>query len=405
MIPYQIAEPFDPADYVYPRFSDEEYARRHKKAREFMAQRNLDCLLITGGGVAWDRCWSNIVYMTNFVGTMELTGYLVFPMKGDPIISILRLNATLPDRAARCLFGGVRGSADYANVAADYIKEIGLEKARFGVVELDGKFGIPANHRDIFETELPDAEFVSVTLDWWRMRAEKSQEEIKALEQAAHWGDLAHETLKETIRPGITERALHCAVYNRIYTEGADHPSMVLIASGPMSRPHTSFQRNRPVERTLEQGDMVIAELGPRTPTGYEAQVGRTFALGPPTQLYKDMWDLTVTAEAAIADVLRPGNTEMDVFEAGSIIRNTKYIYVSPLMHGMYGIPSDAPRVFHERAPETRNPFVAHQLVDIEAHIATPDRKIGVFMCNPYLVMPNGPPRCLSHYPREIIVV
>ena len=124
MTPYQVAEPFDPADYVYPRFSDGEYARRHDLARSFMADRDLDCLLITGGGVCWDRAWSNILYMTNYVGTMELTGYLVFPVKEDPVISILRLNASLPDRAARCLFGEVRGSVDYADIAADYMKRV-----------------------------------------------------------------------------------------------------------------------------------------------------------------------------------------------------------------------------------------------------------------------------------------
>ncbi len=405
MTPYQVTEPFDPADYIYPRFSDGEYARRHDLARSFMADRNLDCLLIAGGGVCWDRAWSNIIYMTNYVGTMELTGYLVFPMKADPVISILRLNASLPDRAARCLFGEVRGSVDYADVAADYINDIGLQKARIGIVELDPKFAIPANHRDIFERDLPDVEFVSVTLDWWRMRAEKSPEEVEALEQAAQFADDAHEALKKTIRPGLPERALHAAVYNSIYSAGADHPSMVLLASGPMGRPHTSFQRNRPVERILEQGDMVLTELGPRTPTGYEAQVGRTFTLGPPTKLYEELWEVALRADEKISDVLQVGRTEMDVFTAGQIIRDTDFIYVSPLMHGMYGIPSDGPRVFYEREPETRNPFVQNQLIDIEVHIATPDRKIGVFMCNPYLVTGNGPPRCLSNLPREIFVV
>ena len=402
---YQVAEPFERADYPYPRFSDAEYARRHAGMRAFMAERSLECLVIAGGGVAWDRCWGNIAYATNYVGTMELTAYCVFPMQGEPMISVLRLNASLPDRAARCLFGEVRGSVDYADIAAEHLKDIGLERARIGVVELDGKFGIPANHRDIFEAELPDAEFVIVTREWWRMRAEKSTEEIEALEQAARWADLAHEALGRTIRPGIPERALHAAVYESIYAAGADHPSMVLIGSGPMGRPHTSFQRNRPVERTLEHGDVVLTELGPRTPTGYEAQVGRTFTLGPPTPLYQEMWEMAVAAENVIADALRLGNTEMDVFEAGQIIRDTDFIYVSPLMHGMYGIPSDAPRVFYERAPETRTPFVANQLVDIEVHIATADRKVGVFMCNPYVVMPEGPPRLLSGYPREITVL
>lgn len=404
---YRVAQPFDRSQYKFPRFSDKEYSRRHKKIREFMADRNLECLLITGGGCLYDRGWTNVAYVTNYLGSMELFGYLVFPMEGEPVTTTLVYDAVQPAEAARNLFGELRGSLNYIGVAIGRLKELGLQKGRIGIVEIDERTGVPKNHWDALVKELPDAEFVTVTQDWWRMRREKSSEEISALEQAAHWDDLAHDTLSKTIRPGISELGLFSAVYNAVYSNGAEHSSMLLLASGPMGRPHTAWQRHRPIDRVIEKGDMVITEIGPRTPTGYEAQSGRTFTVGKPTQLYKDMFALATETYHRIVEVLRPSNAEPEVYKAASIVAEAGYDSYSPWIHGMYGLPRDGQRVFGGRIPDSEvkspDPFIPNQLVTVEVHVSK--FGAGVFITDPYIVSADGPARRLTKYPLEITIL
>ncbi len=408
-MPYVTKRDVDHSQYLYFRFSEAEYTRRRKIIREFMAERNLDCLLITGQASVWDRCWSNIVYVMNWMGTMEMPAYCVFPKEGEPIVSCLTLNAGFSDRVARATIGEVRGGADTAALAAEYIQELGLHKGRIGLVEPDVVSGIPVNHMNTLTKELPQAEFVSVTQDWWLMRVPKSPEEVAVLEETAHWSDLAHMALATAIRPGVTESDLFCTVYNTVYSHGADHPSMLLIGTGPMERPYSNFHRSRPVNRVLQRGDIVVTELGPRHPGGYEAQVGHVFTLGPTATLYRDLFDRAVETHNRIRDVLRVGSTEYDIWEVQREFRAANYNPQLPktgnwaIIHGMFSVPKDDPqqRVAFD-PPKERNPLVAYQLLTVEVRSATPDLTGGLFVCKPYLVMPEGPPKALSQYPLEI---
>ncbi|MFC1972638.1 M24 family metallopeptidase [Chloroflexota bacterium] len=402
----------DKSQYSYFRFSDAEYAHRHKNIREFMAEQNLDCLLIAGEAAVWDRCWANIVYVMNWMGTMERPAYCIFPKEGEPVVTCLVLNAGFPDRVARATLGEVRGGTDTTMLAVERIQELGLQKGRIGLIEPGVVNSIPFNHMNTLTKELPQAEFVSVTKDWWLMRLSKSSEEVAVLAEIAHWSDLAHMELAKMIRPGVTERDLFCTVYNTVYSHGADHPSMLLIGTGPMEQSYGNFHRNRPVDRVLQRGDVVRTELGPRHPGGYEAQVGHLFTLGPPTQLYQELFGKALETHNRIRDVLLVGNTEMDVWEAQRTFRESNYNPQLPkasnwaIIHGMFSVPKDDPqqRVAID-PPKERNPFVEYQLLAVEVHAATPDFTGGAWVCKPYLVMPEGPPKALSQLPIEITVL
>lgn len=388
--------------YEYPRFSDQEYADRYRRVREWMVELELDCLLVAGGGSAWDRCWTNIGYLTNHLGSMELNSYCVFPLEGDPTVCCLILNATLPDRAGRSVVSDVRGGYDYAAMAADRIIELGLERGRIGIVELDFRTSIPVNHYQMLVEKLPNANLRFVTKEWWLLRRAKSQEEIVELERAAAWGDLAIDALAQA-RPGMTETELFALGFNCIYSNGADHPSMMLIMSTSMHNPTSSFQRNRPILRRLERGDIILCELGPKTSMQYEAQVGRPLTLGEPTREYRDYWEIAKEAYFAVADQLRPGKTSKDVFEAGRVIRDAGYYYQSPLIHGMYGVPADSPKAYY-KFWQDETPFVPNQLLTIEIHVARPDRTRGIWFGSSFLLTENSP-RCLSRQPVEIRVL
>ncbi|MFC1972457.1 M24 family metallopeptidase, partial [Chloroflexota bacterium] len=407
---YVVNRNVDKARYGYFRFSDDEYARRHRKIRQFMTEHDLGCLLITGQGAIWDRCWSNITYVMNWMGTMEFPAYCVFPIEGEPIVTCLDLNASFPDRVARITVGEARGRMDTVGLAAECIQEFNLQSSRIGLVGPDVMASIPANHLKTLTETLPHAEFIDVTEGWWLMRLAKSPEELAAIELAAYWGDLINIELSKLIKPGITERELFSMSYSIAFKLGADYPSMLLIGTAPMDRPFGSFPRNKPVDRILQRGDVVITELGPRHPGGYEAQVGHIFTLGPATSLYKELFAKAVESHDRIRDVLLPGNTEMNIWEAGHSFHEENYDAELPRtsnsahVHGMFAVPRDfqQKRVVYEKPIDT-NPLVPYQVIAIEVRATTSDRTgSGPYIVKPYVVMPAGPPKALSQLPLEI---
>ena len=86
--------PIERNDYKWPTFSDAEFKRRHQIAQQFMDERGLDCLLVAGNNGIWERCWANIRWLSNYMGTMELDSFVVFPRQGEPTVLILGLNAS-----------------------------------------------------------------------------------------------------------------------------------------------------------------------------------------------------------------------------------------------------------------------------------------------------------------------
>ena len=65
--------------YDWPTFSDEEFERRHTLVRGFMAEHDLDCLLVASAAHLWDRGWANVRWISNYMGTMELDSFVIFP--------------------------------------------------------------------------------------------------------------------------------------------------------------------------------------------------------------------------------------------------------------------------------------------------------------------------------------
>ncbi len=106
-----------------------------------MESKGLDCLIISGGGAAFDRCWSNIRYVTNYMGSMEIATYCVFPLEGESVVASILV---LPDRAARSVVE-VR-ARNAIEVTVQRIKELSLTTGRIGIVEPDVLISIPMNH-------------------------------------------------------------------------------------------------------------------------------------------------------------------------------------------------------------------------------------------------------------------
>lgn len=387
--------PIDRSQYHWPTFSDAEFARRHAIVREFMAEQDLDCLLITGNNSIWERGWANIRWVTNYMGTMELDCTCVFPREGDPMLAILGLNARLPDRIARSVVDDVRGALNTAGVVVDRINELGLGRGRIGIVTPAPFIDIPHDHHVALTEAFPDAEFPRFSDEFWLKRMVMSDEELACVDEAGRIGDAAVQAIIDRLRPGMREVDLFNIIYDVFSAEGGENPCMVLAASENMFEPTSAFQRPRPIDREIRQGDVLLLELGARDGHGYEAQTGKPIVFGPPPPDYQAMLDTCLDAYQAIVAELKPGCTAADLRRAGQVITDRGYTVVAPYVHGVFNPLDAGPFVGTSHRPDKDVPLQPGMGVCVEIHPCSADVIRGVFLGDTYVITEDGA-RCVN---------
>jgi Xaa-Pro aminopeptidase len=394
--------------YPYYRTSDSEFAARRTKIQGFMAERGLDCLLIAGGTATWDRNWTNTRWAVGHIGCLLTpSSYVVYPAEGEPTVLAFPIIAMLPARRAREVVEDVRAAPEPDLAAVERLKELGLSEGRVGIVETDLSSSIPLPHWRTFQRELPNATIEFVTREWWRqVRFIRSEEEIVQIEQAARIGDLMSAAIAEDVHVGLPEREVFTSLASAMVRNGGDYPSQILVASAPTATAFDTYQRERPMNRIIEQGDMLLAEYAPRWPTGAECQTGRTFFFGKPHDRYRRMAEVMLEAYDAVVDALQPGMTDEDILKAADVISDAGYIRRGPLIHGAEGgasgsLPMVAPPVAVKEAESFE--VVPGIVLCVEIHVAEADNS-GVFMSDTF-VTTDGPARCLNAFPREPLIL
>ncbi len=384
------------SSYTYPSFSEKEFKTRHKRIREWMESKGLDCLIVSGGGAAFDRCWSNIRYITNYMGSMEIATYCVFPLEGEPVVASILV---LPDRAARSVVE-VR-ARNAIEVTVQRIKELSLSTGKIGIVEPDVLISIPMNHWERLRNDFPRADFEFVTEEFWKLRWVKTPEEIQVLEIAAHLSDLGTEAIAHAAEPGVSEGRLYGAYYDAIFSNGGE-PGFPGIGSTSMLNPDASMPRVHPMERTLQKGDILLLELGPLY-MGYEAQNQRSIALGPVPSDYQDMYSVALEAWSVVTEALQPGNTHEDIVKAGQIIKKAGFRWFSPLVHWMHGgCPRDGPYIGHPNPKLSQVPvtLVKDLCATVEITVSNQALTKGVMLGDTFHLTEKGPRR-LQRYPES----
>src|SRR6267378_2764841 len=272
----------------YPRFSDAEYARRHRALAAVMGKHDLDHLLVvtdhrTGNAPQW---------VTGWPGTVE--AYVVFRPGEKKTIEELK-----------------RRGAKRVGLMGPLLtrKQKELEKY-FSVVELD-------------------AEYV-------RLRTLKSQEEIDWLRIGAAFSDAGFESLLRGTKPGLTERELANLV-ERAYVGEGGTTFIHFIGVTSMAQPQLFVPPQFHSARKVQRGDVVFCELSGMW-WDYAGQVLRSFTVGAePTPLYRDLHAAAEAAFDAVTAAVRHGTTMQEIVDAASVIEERGFTVCDDLMHGFGG--------------------------------------------------------------------
>jgi len=374
------------AGSLYPRFSDQEYARRHRLLREAMKGAGLDALVLWGGPGAAEISW-----VVNYVPHSPC--WLVFPREGR-ITCFVHFYNHIPAAKAQAIIDDVRWyGPSPAETVAEHLRGEGFGDRAIGVVTLNA---MPHAHYVGLTRRLPEAKFTEFGREFNRIRWVRSEEEQVFVKKSGHLTDLVCEALEARLRPGQSEHDILAIVYDAYARHGGD-PQVHFIASTPMAKPDRFVPWQRMTNRTIDVGSVVITELTVSY-WGYATQIHRPFAIGrPPTPLYQELFDAALECFERVRRLCRPGVTSEEIVAAASVIEERGFTTYDSVFHGERGkFPELGTRsAVHPLEPWT---LVENMVHVIQPNPITRDHTAGLQLGAAVLVTPAGG-ELLHHYP------
>ena len=137
----------------------------------------------------------------------------------------------------------------------------------------------------------------------------KTSDEMAAIRLANRVANVGLQVFFENAKPGVREAevaaAVESAIYRQIGCGGIFHSrGWAMVQSGPNSADAGRF--NRSTGRRLENGDLVLIELGTCV-NGYWSDLTRTAAIGNPKAEVARILTVVRDAQQAALDAIRPG--------------------------------------------------------------------------------------------------
>lgn len=304
----------------YPRFSDAEYARRHQRLGEAMAEHDCDHLLV----ITDHRAGNAVQWVTAWPGTNE--AYVVFKPGVQMTMFVEWFNHfPLAQKIAR-------------DVDTQWGEHRGIEKTiaelkRRGARRVGIVGPLVASKYKKLEAQF---EMVSLDADYVRLRMIKSEEEIDWLRIGAAMSDAGFAALLAGTQPGLDERELAALVENA-YVKYGGTTMIHYIGVTSMAQPHLFVPPQYPSPRQVQKGDVVFCELSAFW-WDYAGQILRTFFVdAEPTSLHGDLHATAEAAFDAVTQVVKHGTTMEEILAAADVVENNGFTICDDLMHGFGG--------------------------------------------------------------------
>lgn len=395
-------------DAVWEQFSKQEYARRYTALRGKMREHRLDAVIVPGGPSHWSF-GAGMLWLTGHVEWHALCCYVLVPLEGDPtmIYSMGGTHAEAVRRQVSVAVQDVRHSRNgrYAEVMAERLRELKLERARIGLMEIDPRHGdyLPVNQYTVLRESLPDAELVFTKGFLHDLLVIHSEEELACVRRAGLLCQHAMEAMVARARPGVKEYELRAAAGAAILDGGGDI-DFLIIGSTPMDDPAMVFGNPRPSSRVLKNGDIVIMELAAGY-RGYTAQIGSPICLGQPTEMVRRFWEeITLPGYRRIVAEIAPGKPAEAMREASRFFREQGVQSRPTQCHGI-DLVTDNPHVSaeHVRGGAADMVLEPGMVIMAEPNPITADGMFGIFLGHTFIVTESGH-EVVDAFPLEIAV-
>ncbi|MGX1806237.1 M24 family metallopeptidase [Nocardia sp. NPDC055321] len=279
------------------RFSADVYGARLERAAELTRAAHLDALLITPG--------PDLQYLIGSrAQSFERLTCLVVPASGEtpsviiPKLELASLGASAAGELGLQVVDWVDGVDPYA-----LVKSVLNAGARTAVDD-----AMPALHLLPIADRLGKVP-VSATSVLRELRMIKDPSEIEALRRAGAAIDRVHARMGEFLRAGRTEAEVGADIAAAIVAEGHTQAAFVIVGSGP----HGADPHHEVSDRVIEDGDVVVIDIGGPVEPGYFSDSTRTYILGEPSEEIAAQVAELERAQAAAVAAVRPGVTAQSV--------------------------------------------------------------------------------------------
>ncbi|RZS80090.1 Xaa-Pro aminopeptidase [Motilibacter rhizosphaerae] len=258
---------------------------------------SVDALLVSPG--------PDLRYLTGYDAiALERLTCLVLPADGDPRVVVPRLERP----AALASPVGALGLEVVAWDETDdpYALVASLLPGAGSVAVDDRMWAVKAL---ALQGALPQARQSAAGVVLRELRMRKDAAEVEALRRAGEAIDRVHARVPEWLRPGRTEREVGRDIADAILAEGHATVDFVIVASGPNgASPHHELS-----DRVVQDGDVVVVDIGGAMPDGYCSDSTRTYAVGGVPAEFGWAYDALQAAQEAACAAARPGVTCAEV--------------------------------------------------------------------------------------------
>jgi Xaa-Pro aminopeptidase len=348
-------------------------AARAERLVDLLAERELDCLLVTN--------LVNVRYLTGFTGTN---------------------GACIVGREERLFLTDFR----YVEQAQDQVRGFELAKGERDLLgdiarRLDGRAGFDdahvsvRTHRRLQEGVAEGVELVEAAGLVERLRQVKDEEELRAIAAATELADGVYELLRERGVHGRDEREVARELEQELRERGAEPAFPTIVASGG----HGALPHAVPRDAGIERGTLVIVDMGARL-DGYCSDCTRTFATGDLDGRAAEIYELVRSAQEAALGAVRAGAgyAEVDAVARDLIdAAGEGERFGHGLGHGVGLEVHEGPRLTKTAEGELE----AGNVVTVEPGIYLPG-ELGVRIEDLVAVTDDGPD-VLTSFPKELI--
>jgi Xaa-Pro dipeptidase len=186
------------------------------------------------------------------------------------------------------------------------------EKGRQLRIAICGEELLPTKYYRMMQSALKDFDYVN--WDWVlnEMRKIKSKDEIELLQKAAEIGDQALKKAAERLKQtgNITEIDLCADSEYAMRLMGGDLGCATVLSSGE----NTAYPTWRPTHKEIEDGDLVIIDVGPSY-RGYNSDVAITIVKGAASKEQTEILETSKLIIAQTIDELKTGDKASRIYD------------------------------------------------------------------------------------------
>jgi len=383
--------------------STAELERRWSAVREAMRAEQIDVLLLqnnsesVGGYVRWFTDMPAGYYPTTVVFGLEQ------PMS---VVSHGALGEVreLEGQSDGVLRGVERAYATASFPSAAYTREYdadlalrALEPFRNATIGLIGTYQMSFSFGERIRRGLPNACMVEASELVDLIKAIKSPDEQALIRAAAAVQDEVMEASLAAVEPGLKESDVAAVGRRRAHELGSE-AGIFLAGSGPVGTPAPTKPRHHQ-NRVLQKGDVFALLVEIDGPGGMYTELGRTCTLGPVPQQLQEEFEFTLSAQQFTLERLIPGKLASEIFEEYNEFMRSN------------GRPPERRVHCHGQGYDlVERPFIRFDetlRIEADMNFACHPKYVcaGMFswICDNYLIGPDGPGPRLHKFPQRIV--